>query len=94
MPTIVYEIINLLASIIRLAGMAVLGIGLGWLSLDLLRKIDAWQGKVAVYLGMLGIVIALSVFIGMGALGMFAIGLGVAVFMWGMPKKVKEEKTE
>jgi NhaP-type Na+/H+ or K+/H+ antiporter len=94
MPQIVYEIIDLLASILRLIGTAVLGVGLGWLSLDLLRKAEAWQMQVAVYLGLLGLVIALAVFTALGALGAFCIGLGVAIFVWGMPKKKKEEEDE
>jgi predicted permease len=92
MPDLVNEIISMLASIIRMIGMVVVGLGLGWLGLDLLRKLEAWQGQVIVFLGLLGIVIAMAVFLGSAAMGMFATGVGVAVFLWGMPKKPKEEK--
>jgi hypothetical protein len=87
-------VFDILTSLIRLVGMVIVGLGLGWLALDLLRKIEAWQGKVLVFLGLLGIVIAMAVFIAAGSLGGFAIGIGVAVFMWGMPKKPKEEKKD
>ncbi len=71
--------------------MVVLGLGFGWIALDLLKKIEAWQGQVAIFLGLAGLVIGLAVFTGPGALGAFAIGVGVAIFMWGMPKKGKME---
>ncbi len=91
MPSIVYEIFNLLASILRLIGMAVLGLGIGWLSLDLLRKAEAWQFQGTIFLGLIGMLIATFVFIGWGAHGAFALGVGVAIFLWGMPKKPKKE---
>jgi hypothetical protein len=94
MPTIVYDIIDLLASLLRLIGMTILGLGIGWLALDLLRKIPAWQGQVAIFLGLAGLVIAMTVFTGWGALGALSIGIGVAIFLWGMPRKKKEGETE
>jgi NhaP-type Na+/H+ or K+/H+ antiporter len=92
MPSYVYEIINLLASILRLIGMAVLGLGIGWLALDLLKKMQVWQVQIAVFFGLAGLIIAMAVFTGAGALGAFAIGVGVAIFLWGMPKKQKKEE--
>ena len=92
MPNIVYEIINLLGSILRLLGMAALGVSLGWLAVDLLRKAQAWPMQAVVFLGLVGLVIALVVFLSWGALGAFGIGVTVAIFLWGMPKKVKEEQ--
>jgi len=91
MPPIVYEIIDLLGSIFRLIGMAVLGLGIGWLSLDLLRRAQDWQLQIAVFLGLVGLVIAMTFFLAWGALGAFSIGVGVAIFLWGMPKKQKKE---
>jgi hypothetical protein len=91
MPSILYQIIDLLAATLRLIGLAVLGLGVGWLAIDLLHKTEEWQVQIAVFLGVLGLVIALTVFMAAGAMGIFCIGLGVAVFMWGMPKKKKEE---
>jgi Kef-type K+ transport system membrane component KefB len=94
MPDIVYEIINLLASLVRFLGMVLLGVGLGWLALDLLRKSQAWQLQIAVYLGLVGLVVALANFTAWGALGAFCAGVGVAILIWGLPKKekVKEKK--
>jgi NhaP-type Na+/H+ or K+/H+ antiporter len=88
----VYEIINLLASVLRLLGMAAFGVGIGYLAVDLLRKTQAWPMQMAVFLGLVGLVIAMVAFLSGGALGAFGIGVGVAIFVWGMPKKKKEEE--
>jgi NhaP-type Na+/H+ or K+/H+ antiporter len=90
------EILNLLLILLsqffRFVGLAVLGLGIGWLALDLLKKIQAWQGQTAIFLGLAGLVIAMVVFTGWGAMGAFALGIGVAILMWGMPKKQKKEE--
>ncbi len=85
-------ILILLSQLIRILGMAVLGLGLGWLVLDLLKKLQVWQAQVAIFLGLAGLIIAMAVFTGWGAQGAFAIGIGVAILLWGMPKKEKKEE--
>ena len=92
MPPIVYEIIDIFASLIRFLGMAVFGLGMGWLALDLLKKSEAWQVQIAVFLGLAGLVIGLTVFSGWAAVGAVAAGIGVAVILWGLPKKAKKEE--
>ena len=89
---IVNMILVLLSQFFRFVGMAILGLGIGWLALDLLKKIQVWQGQIAVFFGLAGLIIAMTVFTGWGALGAFAIGVGVAIFLWGMPKKEKKGK--
>jgi hypothetical protein len=93
-PQILYEIINMIASLLRILGMAALGVGIGYLALDLLRKAENWPMQAIVFLGLIGLVIAMAVFLSWGALGGFGIGLGVAIFLWGMPRKKKEEEKE
>ena len=92
MPTIVTDIIILLGQLLRLLGLAVLGLGFGWLALDLFKKIQVWQGLVAMFLGLAGLSIGMAAFTGAGALGAFSIGFGAAILMWGMPKKEKKEE--
>jgi hypothetical protein len=92
MPSIVYDIIDLLASLIRFLGFAVFGVGFGWLALDLLKKTTFWQVQLAVFLGLAGLLIAMTVYTNWGAVGALAAGIGVAILLWGMPKKPKEEK--
>jgi hypothetical protein len=92
MPDVLQTIINVLSQILRVIGLGVLGAGMGWLSLELIRK-EAWQVHIAVYLGLTGLVIALS-YVGAASLGAFAIGVAVAMFLWGVRKKKEavEEK--
>ncbi|HEX7621630.1 MAG TPA: hypothetical protein VF359_10580 [Anaerolineales bacterium] len=89
---IVNLILVLLSQLFRFVGLAVLGLGIGWLTLDLLKKMLTWQGQTAIFLGLAGLIIAMVAFTGAGALGAFALGVGVAIFMWGMPKKQKKEE--
>jgi hypothetical protein len=92
MPEIVGSILILFSQLFRFLGMVILGLGIGWLVLDLLKKIQAWQGQVAIFLGLAGLIIAMTVFTGWGALGAFTIGVGVGILMWGLPKKQKKEE--
>jgi NhaP-type Na+/H+ or K+/H+ antiporter len=85
-------ILVLLSQLIRILGLAAVGLGIGWLVFDLLKKLQVWQAQVAIFLGLAGLIIAMAVFTGAGALGAFAIGVGVAIFLWGMPKKEKKEE--
>jgi hypothetical protein len=91
MPPIVLEIIDILAALLRLLGAAVLGVGIAYLAVDLLRKSEGWPLKAVGFLGLAGVVIAMAVFLAPGALGAFGIGVGVAVFLWGMPKNKKKD---
>ncbi len=78
-----------LSQALRMIGMAALGLVLGWLVLDLLRKAETWYFQAVLFLGLLGFIIAMVVFTGWGALGAFLIGLAVAIFIWGLPRKPK-----
>jgi NhaP-type Na+/H+ or K+/H+ antiporter len=84
-------ILIILSQFFRFAGMVIVGLGIGWLALDLLKKVQVWQGQVAIFLGLAGLVIAMTVYTGWGALGAFCIGIGGSIFLWGMPKKEKKE---
>ena len=92
MPQIVFDIINLIAALIRLLGMAAVGVAIGYLAVDMLHKSQTWPMQVAFFLGLAGLVIAMVVFLAPGALGGFGLGFGAAIFIWGMPRKKKEEQ--
>ena len=92
MPPIVFDIISLIASLLRLLGVAALGVGIGYLAIDLFHKAQEWVMQAILFLGLAGLVIAMAVFLAPGALGAFGLGLGAAIFLWGMPKKKKEEE--
>ncbi len=91
MPSILYEIFDIISSLIRFVGLAAFGVGFGWLALDLLKKTTLWQVQIAVFLGLAGLLIAMTVFTAWGALGAFAAGVGVAILLWGLPRKEKKE---
>lgn len=93
----VSDLILLLGALVRLIGYLGIGLTAGWLTLEFLRKAQqAWQLQIAVFLGILGLVIAMTLFLAGAptALGMFGIGLTVAILLWGLPKKEKGEKKE
>jgi len=85
MPQVLQIIIDLLSQILRVIGLGVLGAGIGWLSLELISY-KVWQLQIAVFLGLVGLVIAIS-YVGAASLGAFAIGVAVAIFLWGIQKK-------
>jgi hypothetical protein len=74
--------------------LAAFGLGFGWLAIDLLKKNQAWQGQMIVFLGLAGVLIAMAVFIPAGGLGAFAGGAGAAILVWGMPKKEKKDENK
>jgi hypothetical protein len=92
MPQIVFDIINLIASLIRLLGMAALGVAIGYLAVDLFHKAQTWPMQAVFFLGLAGLLIAMVVFLSPGALGGFGLGFGAAIFIWALPKKQKEVK--
>ena len=92
MPQIVFDIINLIAALIRLLGVAALGVAIGYVAVDMLHKAQTWPLQAAFFLGLAGLVIAMVVFLAPGALGGFGLGFAAAIFIWGMPRKKKEEK--
>ena len=93
MPTVVSDVLDVLGALIRLFGMLALGYGVARLTLDMYRKgIQTWQLQAAIFLGFVGLVIALADFTSAAALGGFGLGAGVALIM-GLNTK-KEEKVE
>ena len=89
---VVYIIVDFLASLLRFIGLAAFGVAFGWLALDLLKKSQLWQVQMTIFLGFAGLLIALAVFIPAGGLGAFAGGAGVAILVWGLPKKEKKDE--
>ena len=93
MPQIVFDILAIVASLFRFVGLLAFGLGIGWFTLHIFKEAN-WQLKIAVYLGFVGLGIALARFLPGGALGAFAIGAGGALLMWGMQQEKKPAETE
>ena len=93
MPTVVSDVLDVLGALIRLFGMLALGYGVARLTLDMYRKgIQAWQLQAAIFLGFVGLVIALADFTSAASLGGFGLGAGMALIMGLNPKK--DERVE
>jgi len=93
MPTIVSDVLEVIGALIRLFGMLALGYGVARLTLDMYRKgIQAWQLQAAIFLGFVGLVIALADFTSAASLGGFGLGAGMALIMGLNPKK--DERVE
>lgn len=92
---IIGDLILLLGALVRLLGFLGIGLTAGWLTLEFLRKAQqTWQLQIAIFLGILGLVIAMTLYLAGAptALGMFGLGLTVAILLWGLPKKEKAKK--
>ena len=92
---IVQDIFNLISWLLRMLGFAGIGLAVGWLALDVLRKgQQTWQLQLAVFLGVVGLIIALFrfAFNVPSAQGLFGLGLVIALLLWGSPKKKEEEE--
>jgi len=94
LPQVIFDIINIIAALIRLLGVAALGLAIGYLALEMLHKAEGWPAQTAIFLGVAGLVIAMVVFLAAGALGAFGLGFGAAIFIWGVPRKKKEEQKD
>ena len=93
MPTVISDVLEVIGALIRLFGMLALGYGVARLTLDMYRKgIQAWQLQAAIFLGFVGLVIALADFTSAASLGGFGLGAGMALIMGLNPKK--DERVE
>ena len=93
MPNVLFDILDVAGAILRLIGLLVFGLGLGWFALDAYRK-ENWQLQIAVFLGFVFTAVGFAEFLSAGSLGMFTLGAGGALLMWGMSKDKKKNKDE
>ena len=93
MSNALYDILDMAGAFLRLIGLLVFGLGLGWFALDAYRK-ENWQLQVAVFLGFVFAAGGLAKFLSPGALGMFTLGAGSAMLTWGMSKGKKKDDEE
>jgi hypothetical protein len=87
MPTIIFDTLNIIGALIRLVGMLLLGFGVARFALEIYRKgLQTWQLQALVFLGFVGLVIALADFTSAASLGGFGIGAGAALLIGLNPK--------
>ncbi|HEY9152336.1 MAG TPA: hypothetical protein VIN60_05570 [Anaerolineales bacterium] len=91
MPLIVSDISSFLGVLLRALGFLVFGFAIGHFVFDNFKNSE-WQLKIALALGLFGLLIGLTDFASAGSSGAFALGAGGAYFMSMMPvSKSKDE---
>ena len=91
MPPIVSDVSAFLGILLRALGFLVVGVALGRFVFDNFKNSE-WQLKIALALGLFGLLIGLTDFASPGSTGAFAPGAGGAYFMSMMPvSKSKDE---
>lgn len=96
--TDVRMLLELFGYLVRPLGVLVFGVAAGWLTVQALKRdVLGWQLPLAVLLGLLATFVLLGYWVeGGGTLGMFGLGAGAAILIWGLigsrpPKKEEEE---
>ncbi|HUH97010.1 MAG TPA: hypothetical protein VLZ89_06615 [Anaerolineales bacterium] len=84
MPPIVSDISAFLGILLRALGFLVFGFATGHFVFDNFKNSE-WQLKIALALGLFGLLIGLTDFASAGSAGAFALGAGGAYFMSMMP---------
>ncbi len=91
---VINEITDILAALLRMAGMIVLGLGLGRFSLEMFRKgQQAWQFQSFLYVGLVLFLAAAIRFGAAAEIGGLALGLGIGLLM-GLRQTKEAEKAE
>jgi hypothetical protein len=70
-------------------GFLVLGFGIGKFTTNAYKK-AAWQVQIALVIGLFGLLVGLTHYSGAGAMGMFALGSGVAIILSEAAKKEED----
>lgn len=82
-------IVNIIAGLGKFFGMFIFGLGICWLLLDAYKKSEkSWQIQVTFLAGFFAFLIATAMYTDVSLAGL-GFGFGLAIFMWGMPKKPK-----
>jgi hypothetical protein len=88
MPSIVTDIFGFLGFLLRALGLLVAGVAIGRFVFENYKDSE-WQVKIALALGLFGLLVGLTDFASPGSAGAFALGAGGAYFMSMMPTKAK-----
>ena len=90
-----FEVTSFIGIIIRLIGMLVFGVAVGWFTMFTFRQPERkWQLQIAVVLGFLSFSALALRFVSAGSAGAYAIGAGAALLFWGMKGEAKEDEAD
>jgi hypothetical protein len=90
------DVLDIAGYVFRFLGAIVFGLGIGWLTIRLVKQeMAAWQLLVAVYLGLLASFVLLGHWVGGGAtLGAFGLGAGAGLLIWGLVQPKSSDDDE
>jgi hypothetical protein len=89
MPTLASDIVGIIASLLRIAGFFILGLGLTWFTLYIIRQENKpWYLQGLVYLVFFGFLALILWRVNPGASGALALGAGGGLLIWG-PRMLK-----
>lgn len=97
MPPIIYDLLSTLGYLIRATGMLIFGFAFSLLTVEFYKRgQQVWMLQIAIFLGFVGLVIALSTFTSPASFGSFGFGVGAGLLYFLMFKKndKKEEEKE
>ena len=93
LPTLFYEIVGLIGSLIALLGMLALGVAVSWLLLTALkREGQHWPYYLLLFVVFFGAGLFLFGKLTPGALGLFALGFAGGTFYYGMNRSGAQAK--
>ncbi len=86
------DFVSFMGSILRLLGLLVFGISIGWFTLYAFRQPERkWQLQIAAFLSLLLFTALTLRFTSPGGAGAFVLGAGCALLYWGLGKGNKPE---
>ncbi|MGA9399145.1 MAG: hypothetical protein WBV22_12910 [Anaerolineaceae bacterium] len=93
LPSLFYEIVGLIGSLIALLGMLALGVAVSWLLLTALkREGQHWPYYLLLFVVFFGAGLFLFGRMTPGALGLFALGFAGGIFYFGINRSEASEK--
>ena len=93
MPLIVSDISAFLGILLRALGFLVFGFAAGRFVFENFKNSE-WQLKIALALGLFGLLVGLTAFASAGSSGAFALGAGMAYLMPGLVGKPKDDSSK
>jgi hypothetical protein len=90
-----FELTSFLGNLLRVLGLALFGLAVGWLTLKTFIQAEKnWPLQAAIYLGFLFFIAITLAVVSPGSGGALSLGAAIALLYWGNKKEDKSEITE